>query len=48
MHRIHHSNKQKETDSNYGSVFSFWDYIFKTYLSKAEGPVVFGIDEKQL
>ena len=48
MHRIHHSNKQQETDSNYGSVFSFWDRIFKTYLPNAEGPVVFGVDEKQV
>ena len=47
MHRIHHSNKQKETDSNYGSVFSFWDRIFNTYIKKAEAPVIFGIDEKQ-
>ena len=47
MHRIHHSNKQKETDSNYGSVFSFWDRIFKTYIKKPEEPVVFGVDEKQ-
>ena len=46
MHRIHHSNKQKETDTNYGSVFSFWDRIFKTYLKKTETPIVFGVDEK--
>lgn len=47
MHRIHHSNKQKETDSNYGSVFSFWDRIFNTYIKKPEAPVIFGVDEKQ-
>ena len=46
MHRIHHSNKRKETDTNYGSVFSFWDRIFKTYLKKTETPIVFGVDEK--
>ncbi len=46
MHRIHHSNKQKETDTNYGSVFSFWDRIFRTYLKKEEEPIVFGVDEK--
>ena len=47
MHRIHHSNKQKETDTNYGSVFSFWDRIFKTYLKEPTEPVVFGVEEKQ-
>ena len=46
MHRIHHSNKQKETDTNYGSVFSFWDRLFKTYLKKVKDPIVFGVDEK--
>lgn len=46
MHRIHHSNKQKETDTNYGSVFSFWDRIFKTYLKEPEEPVIFGVQEK--
>ncbi len=25
MHRIHHSSERIETDSNYGSIFSFWD-----------------------
>ena len=47
MHRIHHSNKQKETDSNYGSVFSFWDRLFNTYIKKPKAPVVFGVDKKQ-
>lgn len=31
MHRVHHSKLRKETDSNYSSVFSFWDRIFGTY-----------------
>ena len=30
MHRIHHSVKQAETDSNYGSILSFWDRIFRS------------------
>lgn len=34
MHRVHHSDIQIETDSNYGTVFSFWDRIFKTYRNK--------------
>lgn len=31
MHRIHHSAKRKESDSNYGVIFSFWDRCFGTY-----------------
>lgn len=46
MHRIHHSNKQKETDTNYGSVFSFWDRIFKTYVKEPEEPVIFGVEKR--
>ena len=34
MHRIHHSSFQPETDSNYGAVFSIWDRLFRTYVSK--------------
>ena len=45
MHRIHHSNIQQETDSNYGSVFSWWDRLFGTYKKEAAGEIVFGIDE---
>ncbi len=31
MHQIHHSIKVKETNSNYSTVFSFWDRLFKTF-----------------
>ena len=31
MHRLHHSDIQSETDSNYSSVFSIWDRLFKSY-----------------
>ncbi|HEY5039306.1 MAG TPA: sterol desaturase family protein, partial [bacterium] len=31
MHRMHHSINRKETDSNYGAIFSFWDRLFRTY-----------------
>lgn len=30
MHRIHHSVVIKERNSNYGTIFSFWDRIFGT------------------
>ena len=31
MHRVHHSRWQPETDSNYSSLFSFWDRIARTF-----------------
>lgn len=31
MHRIHHSTKRSETDSNYGFSVSWWDRLFRTY-----------------
>ena len=31
MHRLHHSDIKSETNSNYASIFSFWDRLFKSY-----------------
>jgi sterol desaturase/sphingolipid hydroxylase (fatty acid hydroxylase superfamily) len=31
MHRVHHSTEKRETDSNYGFNFAFWDRLFRTY-----------------
>jgi sterol desaturase/sphingolipid hydroxylase (fatty acid hydroxylase superfamily) len=31
MHRVHHSTERRETDSNYGFNFPFWDRVFGTY-----------------
>jgi len=31
MHRVHHSVHVRETDSNYGFNFPFWDRLFRTY-----------------
>ena len=36
MHRIHHSVKIKERDSNYGTVFSFWDRLFGTMVRRVD------------
>lgn len=44
MHRIHHSNHIPETNSNYGSVFPFWDLIFRSYCKKSKKAVIFGLD----
>lgn len=49
MHRIHHSTKQVETDSNYGFFVSFWDRLFGSYTAKAElgDQLTIGLDEYQ-
>lgn len=36
MHRVHHSHLQPETDSNYASIFSFWDRLGKSFKRKKE------------
>ncbi|WP_431298443.1 sterol desaturase family protein [Tabrizicola sp. BL-A-41-H6] len=36
MHRIHHSIRRDEHDSNYGFALSVWDRIFRTYCAKPE------------
>ena len=46
MHRIHHSNVKNQTDSNYGTIFSFWDRIFGTFTRNVDqGSIVFGLKE---
>jgi sterol desaturase/sphingolipid hydroxylase (fatty acid hydroxylase superfamily) len=34
MHRIHHSARREETDSNFGFALAWWDRIFGTYRSR--------------
>ena len=36
FHRIHHSEIQTETDSNYGNFLSLWDRSFHTYIAYPE------------
>jgi sterol desaturase/sphingolipid hydroxylase (fatty acid hydroxylase superfamily) len=46
VHRIHHSRIRIETDSNYSSIFSFWDRVAGTFRMWRDGrPVDFGLDE---
>lgn len=33
MHRIHHSSRQPETDSNFTTFLSLWDRLFGTYVA---------------
>lgn len=34
MHRIHHSVRRDETDSNYGTLLSMWDRAFRSYRAR--------------
>ena len=36
MHRVHHSVKRREHDSNYGFALSIWDRMFGTYIAQPE------------
>lgn len=47
MHRIHHSEKEKETNSNYGFNFSIWDKLFGTYRENSENGenIIVGLTE---
>lgn len=36
MHRVHHSIIKKETNSNFGFNFSWWDRLFRTYRREPE------------
>lgn len=46
MHRVHHSDIQVETDSNYGAIFSFWDRMFGTFrVVEDQERIVFGLKE---
>lgn len=46
MHKVHHSRFKPETDSNYSSLFSFWDRIGRSFrLRKDLSTLHFGLDE---
>lgn len=43
MHRVHHSRIRRETNSNYGTVFSFWDRLFGSFRLRSDlEAIVFG------
>lgn len=48
FHRIHHSSQPRETNSNYSSTLSLWDYLFRTYVDHAKAnPKVMEIGLKE-
>jgi sterol desaturase/sphingolipid hydroxylase (fatty acid hydroxylase superfamily) len=45
MHKIHHSRWKPETDSNYSTVFSFWDRLACTFRMRSDPRTIeFGLD----
>ena len=50
MHRIHHSARMPETNSNYGTVLTLWDRVFGTYCvspQDSQAIMTIGLDEWQ-
>jgi len=48
MHRIHHSTRIKESDSNYGVLFSLWDRFMGTMTVDAnQKGIIIGIDSNR-
>ena len=46
MHKVHHSRFQPETDSNYSSLFSFWDRLFHTFRLRDDPSTLrYGLEE---
>jgi sterol desaturase/sphingolipid hydroxylase (fatty acid hydroxylase superfamily) len=45
MHKAHHSRIQRETDTNYSNIFSFWDRLCGTYMPRVDfGKLRYGLD----
>jgi sterol desaturase/sphingolipid hydroxylase (fatty acid hydroxylase superfamily) len=45
MHKIHHSQARRQTDSNYGNILSVFDRLFGTFRPTAEAfHVVYGLE----
>ena len=38
LHRIHHSQRASETNSNYGFSVTWWDWLFGSYKSQGSKP----------
>jgi sterol desaturase/sphingolipid hydroxylase (fatty acid hydroxylase superfamily) len=44
MHRVHHSERRAETDSNYGTLFSVWDRLLGSFRRRLDQQAIrFGI-----
>lgn len=46
MHKVHHSDQQPETDSNYSTVLSVWDRLLGSFRTRHDpSGIVFGLGE---
>jgi len=46
MHRVHHSHLREETNSNYGSLLPWWDWLFGSMrLRRDVENIQYGVDE---
>ncbi|MGZ5133921.1 MAG: sterol desaturase family protein [Flavitalea sp.] len=44
MHKVHHHHTQPLTDTNYGTIFSLWDRMLKTFAKSDISELKYGID----
>ena len=45
MHKVHHSRRREETNSNYGNIFSVFDRCFSTFTPTVRGMAIpYGLD----
>lgn len=48
MHWVHHSDYRPETDSNYASIFSFWDRLFRSFRLRSDpGEIRLGLEDME-
>jgi sterol desaturase/sphingolipid hydroxylase (fatty acid hydroxylase superfamily) len=46
MHKVHHSDWRRETNSNYSTVLSIWDRLFGSFRRRDDpGAIIFGLRE---
>jgi sterol desaturase/sphingolipid hydroxylase (fatty acid hydroxylase superfamily) len=46
LHKVHHSQDVRFTDTNYGNIFSIWDRLARTFTPAHFGTdIVYGLDE---
>ena len=48
LHKVHHSVRRIEADSNYSSLFSWWDRLFRTRkVIRNQHQIIFGIADER-
>jgi len=45
VHWVHHSDRPEETDSNYGSIFSWWDRLARSFRLRDPKQIHYGLKE---